>query len=80
MEGLFLFIICTLTFYFMYYFYQPRPTRPELDPRDRKPNKSKLQFADTDDHIKDSFSTLQSVSEAILKAGMSKASLVLGIT
>ena len=63
----------------MYYFYQPIPTRPEQDPLDRNPNKSKLHLADKDDHIQDSFSTLQSVSEAILAAGMSKASLVLGI-
>ena len=79
MEGVFLFIICTLTFYFMYYFYQPKPSRPEQDPRDRNPNKSKRHLAEKNDHIKDSFSSLQSVSDAILKAGMNKASLVLGI-
>ena len=79
MEGLFFFIICTLSFYFMYYFYQPRPAQPEQDPRDRNTQRSKLKPVAKADHIRDTFTTLQSVSEAIMQAGVSKASLVLGI-
>ena len=76
MEGLLLFVICTLTFYFMYYFYQPKSSRTEegkvIQPKD-------LHTSDKSDHIKDSYTCIQSVSRAILEAGVSKASLVLGI-
>ena len=77
MEGLLLFIICTLTFYFMYYFYHP--LQAEKDPNDRSSHQTKRKVVAQEHHIRDSFTTLQSVSEAILQAGVSKASLVLGI-
>ena len=76
MFGLLMFVLAILTFLFMYHFYQPVNVA-EKDPRDRKFYQPKP--AGKLDHIRDSFSTFQSVSEAILKAGVGKARLVLGV-
>ena len=77
--GLLLFIISTLTFYLMYYFYQPRTSSQQQDQRKREGRQFKECLAGCGNPIKDSFSSLQLVSEAILLAGVSKARLVLGI-
>ena len=76
MFGLVLYILAILTFLFMYHFYQQSPVT-EKDPRDRKFYDQKPQ--EKLDHIRDTFNSFQSVSEAILKAGVGKARLVLGI-
>lgn len=79
-QGLILFIFATLTFYLMYYFYQPAVKPVEQDPRDKKSRASRgRENGDEFDHIQDSFSSFQSVSEAILRAGVSRARLILGI-
>ena len=76
MEGLLLFIICTLTFYFMYHFYEPKSSKTQQV----KMNQTINQDSFSKSHqIKDSYTTLQAVSYAILEAGVSKASLILGI-
>ena len=77
--GLILFILSTLTFYLMYYFYQPKRTRSDLDPRDRNSHQSELKLGGKVDHIKDIFTSIECVSEAIVRAGVRKARLVLGI-
>ena len=73
MEGLFLFIISTLTFYFMYYFYKPKTSKPDQS------EQSRVKPPTCAEHIKDSFTNLESVSQALLEGGVSKACLVLGI-
>ena len=73
MEGLLYFIICTLTFYLMYYFYKPKPIKSDKDNQYSSAPPIKA------DHIKDTFTSLESVSQALLAAGVSKASLLLGI-
>ena len=67
------FIISTLTFYFMYYFYKPKPIKSEAD------HQAKLKPPVLVNHIRDTFNSLESVSQALLEGGVSKASLVLGI-
>ena len=70
------FFLATLSFLFMYHFNQPA-AEAEKDPCAGKFYQPKPQGKL--EHIRDSFTTFQSVSEAILKAGVGKARLVLGI-
>ena len=74
--GLLLFIMSTITFYLMYYFYQPG-TAVSQNRNARRKHETKS--VESTDHIRDSFASVQMVSEAILRAGVSKARLLLGI-
>ena len=72
---LFMFVLATLVGYFMYYFYQPKTDKTSLDPRlGRKPRKngyfrSSILCQSQEFHsfaaFRDSFTTFQSVSEAV---------------
>ena len=76
MFDLLCFVLATLSFLFMYHFHQAVAVA-EKGPQGRKCYQPKPQGKL--DHIRDSFTTFQSVSEAMLKAGVRKARLVLGI-
>jgi len=80
--GLLLFIVATLTGYLMYYTYHPVASKPEVDPRNRKsrrmPRSVSNTSQDSDTANPDNFLSLHDVTQAILKAGVDKAKLIIG--
>jgi len=84
-----MFVVATLAGYFMYYFYHPQTDKSIQDPRlDRKSRKQPYfrspVLCETDEFnsftaFRDSFATFQSVSDAIRKAGVERARLIIGV-
>ena len=62
----------------MYYFYEPRQ-QEKSEPSNYKGNLVPGGGCSLAEHIRDSYTTLQAVSQAICEAGMMRARLVLGI-
>jgi hypothetical protein len=63
--GLLVFVVATLTFLFMHHFYQPVAV-PEKDPRLRERKTYHSIPEGKLEHIRNSFTTIHTVSEAIM--------------